>query len=95
MLKTAKEAAPSSPVINREIDNLLLKTLVSEERFEELTTQPQLDAVVHTPVNSAPELIKHLKEMFEAGYTEQQILDLHPEIPELFVETETFTPLED
>lgn len=95
MLKTAKEAAPSSPVINKEIDNLLLKTLVSEERFEELTTQPQLDAVVHTPVTSAPDLVKHLKEMIEAGYTEQQILDLHPEIPELFVQQDAFTPLED
>jgi len=67
----------------------MLALIVDEDRYEELTTQPQLDAVQHRPVTSPTDLVTHLREMVNAGYTDQQIQDLHPELNELFEKEDT------
>lgn len=84
MLKLAKDAGVESPVLNKEIEHQMLRLLVSEEKFEELTTQPQLDIITHAPVTSPVDLVTHMRQMVEAGYTDQQIMDLHPELNNLF-----------
>lgn len=89
MLKLAKEAGIDSPILNKEVENKMLALIVDEDRYEELTTQPQLDAVQHRPVTSPTDLVTHLREMVNAGYTDQQIQDLHPELNELFEKEDT------
>jgi hypothetical protein len=40
--------------------------------------------MTHGPVTDAQDLVTHLREMVEQGYTNEQIMTLHPEIAELF-----------
>ena len=84
MLKIAKEAGIENPVLNREVEDMMLKTLVSEERYQELQNQPSLDVMIHAPVSGPTDLVQHLRDMVVAGYTNDQIMQLHPELNELF-----------
>ena len=93
MLKTAKDAGVENPILKREIEDNMLKLLVTEDRYNELKSIPQKDAVVHTPVTSAPDLVTHLREMVQAGYTDEEMLALHPELQEMFNQANTFEPI--
>ena len=93
MLKTAKEAGIKDPVLNREVEDSMLRLIVSEDRYEEIKSQPQKDAVTHMPVTSAPDLITHLREMTQAGYTDEEMLALHPELEGLFGVQAAFEPI--
>jgi len=84
MLKLAKEAGIDSPILNKEVEDQMLRIIVSEEKYEELKSQPQLDVITHAPITSPTDLVSHLRQMVEAGYTDQQIQDLHPELNEFF-----------
>ena len=46
--------------------------------------RPAKDNIIHTPVTSADDLVGHLREMVNAGYTNEEIKSLHPEIAQLF-----------
>jgi ABC-type oligopeptide transport system ATPase subunit len=39
---------------------------------------------MHAPVTSADDLVIHLRQMVEAGYTDEEIKSLHPELAQLF-----------
>ena len=93
MLKLAKEAGIKDPVLNREVEDSMLKIIVNEDRYQEIKSQPQKDAVVHTPVTSAVDLVTHLREMVQAGYTDEEMLALHPEISDMFAAANTFEPI--
>lgn len=84
MLKTAKEAGVESPILRAEIEDKMLRILVEDERYEELTSQPQKDLLTHAPVTNAADLVQHLRDMVELGYTNEEIQALHPELVELF-----------
>ena len=86
MLKLAKEAGIESPILNKEVEDQMLRIIVSEEKYAELKSTPQLDVLTHAPVQSPTDLVSHLRQMIEAGYTDQQIQDYHPELNELFEE---------
>ena len=93
MLKTAKDAKVEGKVINRVIAEKMLRLLSeSDEEYEGYITEmeqpqaPALDAMVHTPVTSVDDMVTHLREMIEVGYTDEQIKQLHPELGELFDE---------
>lgn len=93
MLKLAKEAGIKDPVLNREVEDAMLKIIVDEDRYEEIKSQPQKDAVVHVPVTSASDLVTHLREMVQAGYTDEEMLALHPELSEMFSAANAFEPI--
>jgi len=93
MLKLAKEAGIKDPVLNREVEDSMLKIIVNEDRYQEIKSQPQKDAVVHTPVTSAVDLVTHLREMVQAGYTDEEMLALHPELTEMFSAANAFEPI--
>jgi len=46
--------------------------------------KPSKDMVTHGPVTSADDLVTHLREMVESGYTDEEIKSLHPELAQLF-----------
>ena len=92
MLKTAKDAGVKDPILNREIEDKMLSLIVSEDRYNEIKSQPQLDAVVHMPITTSTDLVTHLREMVQAGYTDEQMLALHPELENLFSQP-TFEPI--
>ena len=92
MLKMAKETAPNNKMITDKIDKMLLETITEmpyedvKEWYEEWKQEnkPAKDMVTHAPVTSADDLVTHLREMVEAGYTDEEIKSLHPELAQLF-----------
>lgn len=84
MLKTIKDSGIENPVLKTEVEDQMLRMIVDADRYEMLKSQPQLNTVIHRPVMDAGDLVIHLREMIAAGYTNEQILNLHPEIADLF-----------
>tara|TARA_R110000772_G_scaffold181019_1_gene292290 strand:+ start:40 stop:1557 length:1518 start_codon:yes stop_codon:yes gene_type:complete len=89
MLKLAKDAKPMGTTINRVIEEKMLRILSNDdEEFEMLKaemdaekTQPQAaEEVMEHPITTPENRTQHIKEMVMEGLTDQQILDLHPEI---------------
>jgi len=42
--------------------------------------------LTHPPVTNKEDLVRHMREMIEQGYSNQQIIELHPELATLFGE---------
>ena len=88
MLKMAKDANITNPVMIDKIDKMIFEAITEkdwdeiEEYLDENT--PTLDLMTHGPVTDVQDLVTHLREMVEAGYTNEQILELHPELGALF-----------
>jgi len=87
MLKMAKEANIADVNINKEIDKRIYET-ITEEYYEDMQS-PMSEGMIrptleHPPVTSANDLIAHLREMVQQGYTDEEIQQLHPELAQLF-----------
>lgn len=55
-------------------------TVAAPEGAEQLTGQASPDEMTHPAQTTAPGLVSHLREMIAQGYTDQQIVELHPEL---------------
>lgn len=93
MLKLAKDAGVKDPILNREIEDQMLRIISTEDRYQEIKSQPQKTAVIHAPVTSAADLVTHMREMVQAGYTDEEMIALHPELNDLFVAGGGFEPI--
>jgi hypothetical protein len=95
LLKQAKESQPSNPELLKEIDIMLAKTLITDEdTLEKVVSgqqqgQPLQTEMTHPRANNPTELVEHMKEMIAQGYTTEQILQLHPELTEMFNQRES------
>ena len=50
-----------------------------------MTHPPPLNTTMtHPPMTSVDDMIKHMREMVEQGYTDEQIKQLHPEMAGYF-----------
>ena len=93
MLKLAKESGITNQYMIEKMDRMIFAT-VTEKSWDEIDEMigpmreygepPADDAVAHEPVQSPEQLVTHFREMVEQGYTNEQILRLHPELQELF-----------
>ena len=88
MLKMVKDSGPTDPILLDRVEKMMLET-VTEMPYEDVKemyeqNRPAKDTMVHTPVTSADDLVEHLREMINAGYTDEEIKSLHPEIAQLF-----------
>ena len=90
MLKMAKEAKPTDIKINDYIDQQILSTIVDDETtMQDIMTveQPAVPLqtdMPHPPMVNPADMIQHMRDMIQEGYTNEQILDIHPEINEFF-----------
>ena len=84
MLKLAKEAQVTSPGMLKDIDAKIYETIFEEEFEEQSVGAMAPGAMVHGPLTSVGEMVSHLREMYSQGYTDEQILTLHPELSALF-----------
>lgn len=90
--KLAKEADPQNPKLIQAIDTVIADALIEDDaERQEVFQVPSKDSVQHRPVTDAQDLVAHLKEMIDTGYTTQEILELHPEIGTLFNNNATTT----
>jgi len=92
MLKLAKESNPTDPMLLDKIEKMMLET-ITESTYEEVKewyadwkqeNRPNKDMIQHAPVTGVDDMVSHLREMVEAGYTDDEIKQLHPELGALF-----------
>ena len=77
MFKLAKDSKIMNPKINDYVDEQILKTLVDDDAlYEEIIDNGEMEHPLTTPEGRQA----HIKEMIEEGLTDQEMLDLHPEI---------------
>jgi len=89
MLKMAKEAQPTDPMIIDKIDKMILET-ITERSWEEVkewyddwkenTRGEDVSEEMEHPTLDAASKQPHIREMIMEGYTDAQILQLHPEV---------------
>lgn len=91
MLKMVKESGVDNPMINAKVEKMMIET-ITEMDYKEVEKwyaewkqdAPTKDMVQHTPVTNTDDLVAHLREMVLAGYTDEEIKTLHPELAGLF-----------
>ena len=83
---TQRDSATATPDVKTVIDAKVKELLAEDE--EELASmikpQPTQTQTVHSAMNSPQDMIKHMREMVEEGFTNEQIMELHPEIKNFF-----------
>ena len=86
MLKMAKDANIEDANIRRKIDEKIYETITDElmEESEDTDDTPTTDTLTHPAVTNQTQLVEHLREMINQNYTTEQILQLHPELAQLF-----------
>lgn len=90
LLKQAKDTKPENGELLKEIDIMLAKALITDEDTLERViegqeqTQPLQTEMTHPRATNPTQLVEHMKEMIAQGYTTEQIIQLHPELSEMF-----------
>jgi hypothetical protein len=89
LLKEAKATNPANSKLLEEIDNMLASALVNDEdklaEIKEDQQTPVLNTEMqHPPMTTPTDMIAHMRAMVEQGYTNEQIMELHPEISGFF-----------
>ena len=90
MLKMAKDAQISNPKIVEKIDKMIFEAITEkdweeiEEYYEEDLSSPMEEEMEHPPVGNVQDLVEHMRAMVEEGYTNEEIIRLHPELGALF-----------
>jgi len=87
MLKMAKDSAIADPNIIKQIDAKIYETIF-EEPYEEQSVGALQTDMVHTPITNTQDLVQHMRDMVSQGYTNEQILELHPELATMFGTTD-------
>ena len=62
---------------------------ITEKTYDEVKEamaeeQPAKDMMQHAPITDLNDMVMHLRKMVEAGYTDEEIKSLHPELAQLF-----------
>lgn len=76
VIKAAKETKPENPELLKQLDIMLAKALITDEDVLEKIINDQIEHTTTTTENRP----QHIQEMIMQGLTDQQMLDLHPEI---------------
>ena len=85
ILKKAADSKPADPTIKQKIDEKIMSVIEPEQDSMDDKPQPVLQTTMaHPPMNTPEDMIKHMREMIEQGYTNDQIMELHPEFRSLF-----------
>jgi len=87
-IKMAKDSEITNPRLLREIDILIAEILVDdEETLNEIKEETAVGGEIileHDPVEGSQDLVAHIREMINQGMSDSEILELHPEIEEIF-----------
>jgi len=92
-IKLAKDSGINNSLLLQALDNQLAEILLDdEELIEEITNYEDNDDVIggeieHDPVTDVADFLNHLREMIAEGYSDAEIVELHPELEELFNDT--------
>lgn len=87
ILKKAADTKPADPKIKQLLDEKIVDLIEQdEEKREEFNNeQEQLQTQTqHPALTNLDQMIDHMAEMIQQGYTKEQIKELHPELKNLF-----------
>jgi hypothetical protein len=86
ILKKAADAKPEDPRVKQLIDQKLVEVIeTDEDKVAEFQQQQPLQTqLTHSPITNVNDMLAHLQEMIQQGYTTEQIKQLHPELEQLF-----------
>ncbi len=91
--RTTRDIVNAAPdvkqVIDSKIKEILAKNPFELEQMNQNSVRPAKPEIVHPPLMNKEQLVVHMREMINQGYTNQQILELHPELQSLFEESES------
>ena len=86
-LKLAVEIGVTDPKLRKYMEQSIASAIVDdEEALQEINESIMSEELVH-PVTTVENRSKHIQEMIMEGLTDQQILDLHPEITQTDINT--------
>ena len=80
LLEKAARTQPSDPLVKKAIDRKILEIIMDEDEIEALENEEGEAVELEHPTTTATDRSPHIQQMIMDGYTDQQMLDLHPEI---------------
>jgi len=91
-----RDSAQATPNVKNIIDQKTIEILAKDEdELQEMENQLADDGTQHPPMTDPVAMITHMREMFQQGYTNEEILELHPEIAQFFGGTNGSIPGQD
>ena len=83
---TQRDSATATPEVKTLLDNRVKELLaIDDEEIQDMTQRiPPQTQMTHPPMENPADMVKHMREMIEQGFTNEQILELHPEIKQFF-----------
>ena len=87
--RTVRDIVNASPdvkeLIDRKIKEIIVKDPFELEQMDPNKIKKPTDTdMQHPPMQNAQDMIQHMRDMVKEGYTNEQILELHPEIKNYF-----------
>jgi len=80
-----RDSATATPNVKSIIDQKTIEILAKDDdELEEMQNQLADDGQQHPPMTDPIQMITHMREMIEQGYTNEEIFELHPEIAQFF-----------
>ncbi len=88
MLKLAKDSGITDPTMLQEIDGKIYN-IIFEKEYEapeapEAPAAPAVNGMEHPTVTDPVEMVNHIRAMVNEGFTNDEIIELHPELAGLF-----------
>ena len=75
-IKLAKEGGITNPKLLKAMDNIVAEVLIEDDEDRKQVLEAEMEHPVTTPANRT----EHIQTMIMEGYTDAQMLELHPEI---------------
>ena len=92
-IKMAKDSEITNARLLKEIDIIIAEILIEDEdTLNEIKQETAVGGEIeldHDPVEGSQDLVAHIRSMINKGLTDSEILELHPEIEEIFDDDNT------
>jgi len=90
-----RDSATATPNVKSIIDQKTIEILAKDEDELEQMQNQLADDGTHDAMTDSADMVKHMREMIEQGMTNEEILQLHPEIGKFFGDTNGTIPGQD
>ena len=87
-----RDSAAATPNVKSIIDQKTLEILAKDEDDLQDMQNQMADDGTHDAMTDPTDMVKHMREMIEQGMTNEEILQLHPEIGKFFGDTNGTIP---
>jgi len=88
LLEQAARTNPADPKVKQAIDYKILELIMEDDEIKDLNNEQEdeQEELEHPTVDSQSKT-PHIQQMIMEGYTDQQMLELHPEITQADIDT--------